>query len=212
MVGGEAHPFNASPPYNMENKMDIKELNEIELEKELPRKILVGQKVVLVRQLTFDEYLTLMSKIARYYPKHLKSFIILLSNAKKSEQGTKQEFFTAIQNAVLINNFKKDMMEILNWMFPVIGKKFFGKSYLEKNITPFQILCLVEALWDLNFSLLKKKLQEVKMKVGLANTQSLPSQDTSNKTTDGVKENSSVPQYPKFSPTSTEKMTTVASL
>jgi len=176
----------------MLSKDDLANLDEVNILTEEPIKARVGKKEVLIRQLTLGEYLKFSKMIFKMYLNHSESFLKTLDLLTKPKIKIMEQFIVFVR----FDNLEKDIIKILNKLFPSVGRKWlFKKSYLEKNLTPTQLFDMVSALYLLNFGAVKKKFN-LMMKTLNLDSQNLMS--TSKKSSDGNQDKSLKPRFTKL--------------
>jgi len=174
-------------------------MEEIDIITEEPKSVRIGKKTVLIQQLTFNRYFKLIKMITKMYFKHAEKFIKIYNFLKEIKQNDtwNKKFMTYIISINAINKVRKDIIKLLDFTFPSVGRKLpFTKSYLEKNLTPNILIKLLIELYQYNFGALKKNFQTMLKTLDL-DSQTLTSFSKGN--SDGDKENVLKPRYRRLS-------------
>jgi hypothetical protein len=153
---------------------EMVDITEVEIIEESPRKVKIGNRHILIKQLTIKEYFWVIKSVIRLYLKH-SAELINIYNAYKSIESEKSKLKaigTYMVTLIKIDSFRKETMGILNKLFPVVGRHFpFAKSYLEKHATPNDIMQIMFGLYQYNIGDVKKNFNVLANEMNLRETQ-----------------------------------------
>lgn len=185
---------------------DLNEIDEVTILEEAPVKVRVGERFVLIKQLTVREYFWVSKAILKMYLRYSAEFIAIykLYNEAKNEKDRLKSLSTYLITVIKINGFRKELIKLLNKIFPEVGLHLpFTASYLERHATPNTIMQLLFGLYQFNVVDLKKNLQTLLDSTELRETlvsANLKSSSKENST--GPKDSSIKPRFGKSKNTS----------
>jgi len=119
-----------------------------------------------------------MLSIGKYYDKFLPQFMVLLDLIKqvqpdfffpdKEEKNQLKKMLLFLRQIISFKVIRKQIIKILKIGFEVQA----SKSYLEKYLTPVQLIEILYLIYKFNIAGFKKKLQELSEKIGITKPQS----------------------------------------
>ena len=139
--------------------IDMNDIQEMEIVNEAPRKVRVGDRWLLVRQLTLHEVAYISRDIARLWNGHQERMVEILKLMSMKESSLMEQFQTELVFAIRIDTVRKDLIKLLNKIYPSVGTHwFFRKSYLERHLTPNGLIQLAVGLYQYNVAMVKKNI------------------------------------------------------
>ena len=177
---------------------ELDNIDEVEIMEETPKRVRIGARFVLIRQLTIREYFWLARVGLRLWLKYAPEFTRLYHEFTNTEKRGRlkmtADFFVA---AVRMEGLRRECLKILNRLFPSVGKRLpFGQSYLERHATPNDIMQLIFGLYQYNIGDVKKNWELLLAETGNRETRvSSNLKQPSRKDSDGPKDGPTIPRY-----------------
>ena len=190
---------------------ELNKIDEVDIFDEAPKRVRIGKRWVLIRQLKLNEYFWLVKLAMRMYFNYSKEFINIYNIYKQAESKpkTKQllEYFVVL---IKIENFRRDIFKVLNKVFPTVGHRLpFCKSYLERHATINDVMQLLFGLYQYNVADVKKNLTTLMASTGMKETMvSQNLKNTASENLAGEKDRPIKPRYVKFKNTQAKMKTT----
>lgn len=152
---------------------ELENIDEVEILTEAPKKVKIGNRFVLIRQLTIREYFWIIKSVMKLYLKYSDE-LIKIYNIYRETVEEKNKFKQTAEYMVTlikIEAFRKETFKMLNKLFPVVGRRLpFRMSYLERHATPNDILQIIFGLYQYNIADVKKNLETMLTSMNLKET------------------------------------------
>lgn len=147
---------------------DLKFLDEIDILNPKPKKISIGDKFIIIKELPLSS----IEKLRKEFSKLMKKFKVLEGvsipeNLKELNQDMDkfEDTIKVVETLLQIPRFRKVFSRMLKTIMPEIGSRGFPTlRYIENMITLTGALNIIIAVWAYNFVAdieSKKKIQEV---------------------------------------------------